>query len=85
MKQASFLIDGFNLYHSVLKLERDTGYCTKWLDIDSLCKSYLHLLGKQTELQSIHYFTALPYYLTPQFLNPFVTSNGKEMHKPPSW
>lgn len=43
------------------------GYCTKWLDIHSLCKSYLHLLGKHTILQSIHYCTALPHYVTPKF------------------
>jgi len=67
MAQVGFLIDGFNLYHSVLQIERDMGYCTKWLDIKTLCKSYLHILGKETKLQSIHYFTALPHHLTPNF------------------
>lgn len=41
MSQVAFLVDGFNLYHSVLRLMWDTGVCTKWLDIYSLCKSYL--------------------------------------------
>lgn len=58
-----FLIDGFNLYHSVLQIEKDTGYCTKWLDISSLCKSYLHLFGKKANLEDIFYFSAIPYYL----------------------
>ena len=64
MKRVNFLIDGFNLYHSILQIKRDTGYCTKWLDISSLCKSYLHLFGKDARLQSIYYFTAIPYYLS---------------------
>jgi len=63
MKKIIFLVDGFNIYHSILRLSRDTGYCTKWLDIASLCKSYIHLFGKDAELQSIYYFTAIPYYL----------------------
>ena len=66
MTQVGFLVDGFNLYHSILRIERDMDYCTKWLNINTLCKSYLHLLGKQAKLQSIHYFTALPHYLTPK-------------------
>lgn len=65
MKKIIFLIDGFNLYHSVLKLKRETGYCTKWLDVASLCKSYIHLFGKTAELKSMYYFSAIPYYLSP--------------------
>jgi uncharacterized LabA/DUF88 family protein len=65
MKEIIFLIDGFNLYHSILKLNRDTGYCTKWLDIASLCRSYIHLFGKTAELKSMYYFSAIPYYLSP--------------------
>ena len=64
MNHVAFLIDGFNLYHSVRQLQRDTGYCAKWLDVFSLCKSYLHLFGKETSLAGIHYFSALPYHLS---------------------
>jgi uncharacterized LabA/DUF88 family protein len=64
MNQVAFLVDGFNLYHSILRLMRDTGVCTKWLDIFSLCQSYLHLFGKNAQLSSIHYFSALPYHLS---------------------
>jgi uncharacterized LabA/DUF88 family protein len=63
MNRLSFLVDGFNLYHSVLRLQRDTGYCTKWLDLYSLCRSYCHLFGKDTQLVSVHYFSALPHHL----------------------
>ena len=59
-----FLIDGFNIYHSVLDLKRSSGYCTKWLDLASLCKSYIHLFGRNAILENIFYFSAIPYYLT---------------------
>lgn len=64
MNRVAFLIDGFNLYHSVLRLMRDTGSCTKWLDLYSLCQSYLHLFGKDTDLVSVYYFSALPHHLS---------------------
>jgi uncharacterized LabA/DUF88 family protein len=63
MKRVTFLIDGFNLYHSILKLKRDTNYCTKWLNIASLCNSYIHLFGKDASLEAVHYFSAIPHYL----------------------
>jgi uncharacterized LabA/DUF88 family protein len=63
MNRVIFLIDGFNLYHSIVELKRHTGYSTKWLDIDSLCRSYLHLFGKGSSLGKIYYFSAIPYYL----------------------
>ena len=64
MPRIIFLIDGFNVYHSVLRLKRDTGHNTKWLDLSSLCRSYLHLFGKQAKLETIYYFSALPHYLS---------------------
>jgi uncharacterized LabA/DUF88 family protein len=66
MSTVTFLIDGFNLYHSVLRLKRDTGFNTKWLDLASLCSSYIHLFGKGARLESIYYFSAIPYYLSQQ-------------------
>lgn len=64
MSKVSFLIDGFNLYHSVLRLKRDTGFNTKWLDITSLCRSCVHLFGKTAVLESVYYFSAVPHYLS---------------------
>ena len=59
-----FLIDGFNLYHSIVDI---AWYCNglnvKWLNIHSLCKSYLHLIGKDAIIESIYYFSALAYHL----------------------
>jgi len=58
-----FLIDGFNVYHSVLDIEACTGLKVKWLDYFSLCKSYLYLIGRDASLESVYYFSALAYHL----------------------
>lgn len=63
MNKVTFLIDGFNVYHSILCIKRDTGKIAKWLDVYSLCKSYIYLFGKDAHLHNIHYFSAIPYYL----------------------
>ena len=64
MNRTTFLIDGFNLYHSIVDIAR---YCNglnvRWLNIFSLCKSYLYLIGKGATIESIHYFSALAYHL----------------------
>ncbi len=62
MKHVVFLVDGFNLYHSIEDVERTEGYCYKWLDMHSLCKSFMYLFGKEYDLQKIFYFTAIAYY-----------------------
>lgn len=66
MNRIIFVIDGFNIYHSILRLRRDTGYSTKWLDIASLCKSYIPLFGKDAKLEDCYYFSAIPHYLSNQ-------------------
>ena len=65
MERVAFIIDGFNLYHSLCDAERDIGdgSSTKWLDINSLCSSYIHLFGKTAVLSEIHYFSALAKHL----------------------
>jgi uncharacterized LabA/DUF88 family protein len=56
----SFLVDGFNLYHSLSEaqnhLEKQS---TKWLNLKRLCCNYLYLFGKEAKLQDIYYFSAL--------------------------
>jgi uncharacterized LabA/DUF88 family protein len=66
MNRVTFLVDGFNVYHSILRFKRETGYIAKWLNLESLCNSYIHLFGKDAKLESIYYFSALPNYLTSQ-------------------
>lgn len=56
--RVSFLVDGFNLYHSVKDAQRKTGVCAKWLNLRAFCESYLQLFGKEARLEEIHYFSA---------------------------
>jgi len=54
-----FLVDGFNVYHSLYDAKNKTnGVPQKWLDYSSLCKSYLPLIGKNALLEKIYYFSA---------------------------
>jgi uncharacterized LabA/DUF88 family protein len=62
MKNVVFLVDGFNLYHSIEDIEDSEGNCYKWLNIYSLCKSFMYLFGKEYTLQKIFYFTAIAYH-----------------------
>jgi len=60
MNRVAFLIDGFNVYHSIVQLREDTGHSTKWLNLYSLCFSYIPaLFGREHKLESVYYFTAL--------------------------
>ncbi len=55
-----FLVDGFNLYHSLRDASVDLGGVgTKWLDLDSLCRSLLGDIRGGAELEGIDYFSAL--------------------------
>jgi len=65
MSRTIFLVDGFNLYHSTVDAQRDAkGATTKWLDLRSLCESYLpiagRLSGEKAFLERIYYFSAPP-------------------------
>jgi uncharacterized LabA/DUF88 family protein len=70
MKPVSFLIDGFNLYHSLRAVERLAKVPVKWLDVRKLCESYLHVVraavGDCVELASVVYFSALATHLIPK-------------------
>lgn len=62
-----FLIDGFNLYHSVRDAERDSGKRgLRWLNMKSLCASYLGLIDRRATLESVHYYSA---YATHRFVS----------------
>jgi uncharacterized LabA/DUF88 family protein len=63
MKRVSFLIDGFNLYGSIVEVYKSYSICTKWLDVKSLLTSYFGLIGKDCQLEEIYYFTAIQDYL----------------------
>jgi hypothetical protein len=54
----SFYIDGFNLYHALLRF-RDPK--VEWLDIPALCKRLIQ--PKTEEIKSIKYFSAFAHWL----------------------
>ncbi len=56
----SFLIDGFNVYHSIKQAISDKIIkCGKWLDYRALCTSYLGLIDSDPVLASVYYFSAV--------------------------
>lgn len=62
-----FLIDGFNLYHSVKDASRDLGLRgknTRWLNIWNMCASYLSAIGNNAQIVDIYYFTAIATHLS---------------------
>lgn len=65
MNRTVFLVDGFNLYHSLIEASRDArGATTKWLDVRKLCCSYLPIAGRaageRATLERVYYFSASP-------------------------
>ncbi len=59
MTRAVFLVDGFNLYHSVRDINHNfPGINVKLLNIYSLCRSYLYLMGRDSVIQNVYYFSA---------------------------
>src|SRR3954453_10007217 len=65
MNRTAFIIDGFNLYHSVVDAGDRLNASTKWLDISSLCDSYLYRVGGNAKMQGIYYFSASAHHLSP--------------------
>ncbi len=88
MNRVTFIIDGFNLYHSVRKAEWELSnekihVSTKWLDIKKLCESYLHaighLVGDKAVLKNVYYFSALAHHL--EETDPDITIRHKSFIK----
>lgn len=57
--KVSFLIDGFNLYHSIEDLENKLNVKSKWLDVKTLLHSYMGSIGGQAKFNGIYFFTAI--------------------------
>jgi len=81
MNRTTFLVDGFNLYHSIKQASRDNKNAqTRWLDLKSLCSSYLYIVGQQTgqraTLVDVHFFSALVDYLVTA-TNPDIVNRQK--------
>lgn len=58
MTTVSFYIDGFNLYHSLLRFNCNK---VKWLDLAALCSRLI--APKSEKIVSIYYFSAYAYWL----------------------
>lgn len=60
-----FLVDGFNLYHSVKGAEKHLGAGPlRWLDLHALCQTLLQsTFGPGHTLEGVHYFSALAKHL----------------------
>jgi hypothetical protein len=60
--KTAFVVDGFNLYHSLVDASKSLGHPdergTKWLDLWGLCASYLSALGRGSTIECVHYFSA---------------------------
>ena len=63
MNRVTFLIDGFNLYHSIVDLGRVKRLRVKWLNIYSLCSSFLYLISRDAAIAEIYYFSAFAHHL----------------------
>jgi uncharacterized LabA/DUF88 family protein len=60
MKRTAFLVDGFNLYHSITEAAAARpGSSLKWLDLRALWASLLHVIGNHAHLEAVYYFSAL--------------------------
>lgn len=61
VNRTSFLIDGLNLYHSLKNASNDLGLMStgkKWLNIRSMCESYLAAIGGNAQLEQLYYYSA---------------------------
>ena len=66
MGRVAFLVDGFNLYHSLDDAARLTGGGTKWLDLRSLCLANLFQIGAGSLASGIYYFSVYAFHLKPE-------------------
>ncbi|MBC8404495.1 MAG: NYN domain-containing protein [Planctomycetes bacterium] len=65
MNQVSILVDGFNLYHSLVDAEWKLQQCVKWLDIQSLISSYPQVIGGRPVFSNLDYFSAFANHRIP--------------------
>jgi len=55
MDRTVFIVDGFNLYHSVRETAKFfNGKGTKRLNLFELCRSYLHIISKTAKLEKVY-------------------------------
>ncbi len=70
--RVTFLVDGFNLYHSLRDAEKKTGVRCKWLDLRAFCQAHLQFFGRDARLEEVYYFSAYATHLAAR--NPHVVT-----------
>ena len=63
VNRTTFLIDGFNIYHSIVEAAKLSGKSSKWLNYATICNSYLPCIGNNSQTEKIYYFTAFADHL----------------------
>lgn len=62
--RVSFLVDGFNVYHSIRDAEKHVpSRPQRWLDLRSFCQDYVRHFGRSAVLQEVYYFSAIARHL----------------------
>lgn len=62
--RVSFIVDGFNLYHSIRDAEKVVqARPQRWLDLKAFCHEYVRHFGRSAVLQEVYYFSALAKHL----------------------
>ena len=59
-----WLVDGFNLYHSLEICDREKPGALKWLNLNQLASEHLSAISPKAELAEVRYYSALPWHLT---------------------
>jgi hypothetical protein len=62
LNRTAFLVDGFNLYHSLMDASFHQGLegaGTRRQDLRAFCGSFQHAIGGGARLAAVHYFSAL--------------------------
>ncbi len=75
---ALVLIDGYNLYHSLLEIETDHGLKVRWLDVKKLSELLLNRLfpGQNCPYPHVFFFTAYSTHKSPEHVK-----RQKEYHQ----
>jgi len=74
--RVAFVVDGFNVYHSIKAAERKIGQRLRWLDLDGLCRTLLSsVFGHGHTCAGVYYYSALANHLTPR--NPGVVQRHR--------
>ena len=63
--RVTFLIDGFNVYHSIKDGDKSDTQSLRWLDVMSLCRSCVPVLGSDATFENAWYFSAYAEFLRP--------------------